>query len=121
MRPPSPRGQFGSRRSFMPGELAVLLRVDVRTLRGWAEHGQISCVVTRGKHRRYYRPRLPMLPPDGDPQLLTIREAAAELGVHPDTISRAIGCRALYSVGLPGGGRRLWRQDIDAGKKSGLQ
>ena len=90
MRPPSPRGQFDSRRSFSPGEMAVLLRVDVQTLRGWAWHGQIAYVTTRGKHRRYYRPRLPMLPPEGDPQLLTVNEAAALLGVTPPTIWRAI-------------------------------
>ena len=100
----------------------MLLRVDVRTLRGWAEHGQIACILTRGQHRRYYRPRLPMLPPDGDPQLLTVNEAAGALGVTPPTIWRAIGPPGpplLFSISLPGLARRVWRQDVD--RMSGLQ
>lgn len=126
MRPLSPRGQFDSRQSFMPGELAVLLRVDVRTLRGWAEHGQVACVPTSGGHRRYYRPRLPFLPPSGDPQLLTVNETAAELGVTPSTVWRwVLGnppflAPRVYSVQLPNGARRLWRSDVDARRMSVL-
>jgi excisionase family DNA binding protein len=36
-----------------PGEVAMLFRVDPKTVTRWAKAGKLSCVRTLGGHRRY--------------------------------------------------------------------
>lgn len=36
-----------------PGEVAVLFRVDVKTVTKWAKAGKLTSVRTLGGHRRY--------------------------------------------------------------------
>ena len=36
-----------------PGEVAVLFRVDPKTVTRWAESGWLACVRTPGGHRRF--------------------------------------------------------------------
>ncbi len=38
-----------------PGEVAVLFRVDTKTVTRWARAGKISAVRTLGGHRRFRR------------------------------------------------------------------
>lgn len=36
-----------------PGEVAVLFRVDSKTVSRWAKEGKIPCIRTLGGHRRF--------------------------------------------------------------------
>ena len=36
-----------------PGEVAVLFRVDPKTVTRWAQEGKLTCIRTLGGHRRY--------------------------------------------------------------------
>lgn len=36
-----------------PAEVAVLFRVDPKTVTRWAKSGKLTCIRTRGGHRRY--------------------------------------------------------------------
>lgn len=38
-----------------PGEVAKLLRVDVKTVQRWAQDGKLPYIRTPGGHRRYPR------------------------------------------------------------------
>lgn len=47
----SPRLQVSD--LLTPGEVAELLRVDVKTVSRWAQSGQLDAIRTPGGHRRY--------------------------------------------------------------------
>lgn len=36
-----------------PGEVAILFRVDAKTVTRWAKLGRVSCIRTPGGHRRF--------------------------------------------------------------------
>ena len=36
-----------------PGEVAVMFRVDPKTVTRWAKAGRLTCIRTPGGHRRY--------------------------------------------------------------------
>lgn len=40
-------------RLLTPGEVAVLFRVDPKTVTRWAEAGRLPCLKTPGGHRRF--------------------------------------------------------------------
>ena len=40
-------------RLMTPGEVAVLFRVDPKTVTRWAEAGRLPCIKTPGGHRRF--------------------------------------------------------------------
>jgi len=51
-----------------PGEVALLLRVDPRTVSRWARAGRIPSIRTLGGHRRFRRSDLaPYLSPETEP------------------------------------------------------
>jgi excisionase family DNA binding protein len=43
----------GDDRLLTPGEVAVLFRVDPKTVTRWAQAGKLSVIRTLGGHRRY--------------------------------------------------------------------
>lgn len=43
----------GDDRLLTPNEVAILFRVDVKTVNRWAKAGRISSIRTLGGHRRY--------------------------------------------------------------------
>jgi excisionase family DNA binding protein len=47
------RRRDGDDRLLTPGEVAVLFRVDPKTVTRWAQAGKLSVIRTLGGHRRY--------------------------------------------------------------------
>jgi excisionase family DNA binding protein len=43
----------GPERLLTPGEVAVMFRVDPKTVMAWAKAGKLSSIRTPGGHRRY--------------------------------------------------------------------
>ena len=43
----------GAARLLTPGEVAVMFRVDPRTVTRWAIDGRLRCIRTLGGHRRF--------------------------------------------------------------------
>lgn len=50
-----------------PGEVAVLFKVDPKTVTRWAAVGRVRSIRTPGGHRRFYRAEIMALV-NGDPQ-----------------------------------------------------
>lgn len=48
------------------------------------------------------------------PRLLTLRAVAAELSISLDTVDRLVRRREIPVVRMPGGRRRIAREDLDA-------
>ena len=63
-RPPAPRRAAlppGGEELLTPAEVAVMFRVDAKTVTRWAKAGQLRCLRTPGGHRRYYRAEIDAL------------------------------------------------------------
>lgn len=111
---PSRRGEYTSRQTFRPIELAQICQVDTRQLARWADEGLMPALLTPGHHRRYRRRELTFLPPAGcDPQLLAYEAVAPLLGVTTKTVCRWRRRGRLEVVRLPSGTPRLLRSDVD--------
>ena len=41
------------RELMTPGEVALMFRVDPKTVTRWAKQGKLPCIFTPGGHRRY--------------------------------------------------------------------
>lgn len=111
---PSRRGEYTSRQTFRPIELAQVCQVDTRQLARWADEGLMPALLTPGGHRRYRRRELAFLPPAGcDPQMLTYEDFAPLLGVTPKTVCRWRNRGRIDVVRLPTGTPRLLRSYAD--------
>ena len=51
---PSPHTTLSQGALLTPGEVAVLFRVDPKTVTRWAQAGKLSTVRTLGGHRRFH-------------------------------------------------------------------
>jgi excisionase family DNA binding protein len=54
-------------RLMTPGEVAVLFRVDPKTVTRWAKAGRMSSVLTPGGHRRFWQSEVRALLAGGTP------------------------------------------------------
>ena len=51
---PTPHTSLSQGTLLTPGEVAVLFRVDPKTVTRWAQAGKLSTVRTLGGHRRFH-------------------------------------------------------------------
>ena len=49
-----------------PSEVAVMFRVDIKTVSRWARAGRISAIRTPGGHRRFHRSEIEALIREGE-------------------------------------------------------
>jgi excisionase family DNA binding protein len=54
MRTPISESSLSQGNLLTPGEVAVLFRVDPKTVTRWAQAGKLSAVRTLGGHRRFH-------------------------------------------------------------------
>ncbi len=65
--PLGPVARLTGDRLMTPGEVAVLFRVDPKTVTRWAKAGRLSSVLTPGGHRRFWQSEVRALLGNGSP------------------------------------------------------
>ncbi len=100
-----------------PGELAVMLGIDSRTVTQLAAEGKIASFRTPGGHRRFDRAEAERFKaayrPEGD--WASVADLAAALRVSPETAQRWVKAGKVAGAVKDGGGQWLIpRATIDA-------
>ena len=73
MRTPISESSLSQGNLLTPGEVAVLFRVDPKTVTRWAQAGKLSAVRTLGGHRRFHEDEVRQLLTGVPTQLRTER------------------------------------------------
>jgi len=113
-------GDAARQQWLLSAEIAALLDVDVRTVKGWADAGRLPYARTLGGQRRYPERAVRELLAGAGPdealpgRLLPIREVARRLGVGPGTVRAWTERGWLVAVRTPGGERRYPEAVIEA-------
>lgn len=106
----SARGRFDDVQMFNSPELALLVRVDPKTVARW----RITSLRTLGGHHRYRREDLAgLIPVAGDPQLLHPDEVGEILNATGRTVCDWVTRKQIRAWLLPSGRPRIARADVD--------